>query len=227
MKIEFADVTLLIADRQPLFRYGVCRLLKEHRSDWHCAEADSFDSVLAHLRGDPVGLLLYDTELVGQELGADLRQLRGEIPEQLILAMADNGNWSTIFECLAAGANGYVLKSATLAQLLRAVETVLSGAVFAPAALSGASQAPRTRGPRISPVVAKLTGRQIEVLQLLSDGCATKTIARRLGLGIGTVKVHLAAIYRALEAHNRVEALVKARDAVLSRPAHLGELVAA
>ena len=67
---------------------------------------------------------------------------------------------------------------------------------------------------KASPLLAHLTDRQIEVFRLLSEGCATKTIARRLGLAVGTVKVHLAAIYRVLGAHNRVEALAKARDGV-------------
>ena len=51
---------------------------------------------------------------------------------------------------------------------------------------------------------------KIELFDLLSQGCATKAIARRLGLAVGTVKVHLAGIYRVLGAHNRVEAIARA-----------------
>jgi DNA-binding NarL/FixJ family response regulator len=81
-------------------------------------------------------------------------------------------------------------------------------------------------------LMVHLTDRQVEVFNLLSEGCATKTIARRLGLAVGTVKVHLAAIYRILGAHNRVEAIAKARggmvQAALVRPAAAmgGELCA-
>jgi len=79
-----------------------------------------------------------------------------------------------------------------------------------------------------SPLLAHLTERQVEVFQLLSEGCATKTIARRLGLAVGTVKVHLAAIYRVLGAHSRIEALAKARGGVaLPVVARAAELVAA
>jgi DNA-binding NarL/FixJ family response regulator len=55
-----------------------------------------------------------------------------------------------------------------------------------------------------------LTDRQRDVFNLLAEGCATKTIARRLDLAVGTVKVHLAAIYRALGANSRLEAVAKA-----------------
>ena len=225
---EFAEITLLVADRATLFRHGLLGLLKEHRPRWCCAESGTLDGVLAHLRAEPVDLLLYDMQLGGQAEIASLRQLRTEFPQQLIVAMADHADRAAILESLTAGANGYVLKSTTLSQLLRAIETVLSGAVFAPGTLAGAPSAPaRSAQPEVSPLVANLTERQIEVFRLLSEGCATKTIARRLGLAIGTVKVHLAAIYRALDAHNRIEALAKARGTVLTVPARTAELVAA
>jgi DNA-binding NarL/FixJ family response regulator len=62
----------------------------------------------------------------------------------------------------------------------------------------------------MQPVLATLTDRQRDVFRLLAEGCATKTIARRLDLAVGTVKVHLAAIYRVLGAHSRMEAMAKA-----------------
>jgi DNA-binding NarL/FixJ family response regulator len=65
----------------------------------------------------------------------------------------------------------------------------------------------------MSPVLSHLTERQRNVFELLAEGCATKTIARRLDLAVGTVKVHLAAIYRTLGASSRLEALAKAHRA--------------
>jgi DNA-binding NarL/FixJ family response regulator len=65
-----------------------------------------------------------------------------------------------------------------------------------------------------------LTGRQSEVLSLLGEGRSTKEIARSLGLSVGTIKVHLSSIFRALGARNRVEAAIKAREGY-NRPALL------
>ena len=224
---EFAEVTALIADRATLFRHGLRGLLKEHRPDWSCAEADSQEEMLAHLRAEPVDLLLFDVQLGGV---AALHRLRQEFPHQKIVVLADTDDRTAILESLGAGVNGYVLKSTTLSQLLRALETVLSGGVFAPAALAGAPPPPPVHAQQseISPLLAHLTERQIEVFQLLSEGCATKTIARRLGLAVGTVKVHLAAIYRVLGAHSRIEALAKARGGItLPVVARAAELLAA
>ena len=212
---EFDDVTTLIADRATLFRHGLVGLLKERRPGWSCAEATGFGDVLAYLQAEPADLILFDLQLAGLPGAQNLRQLRQLLPHSKIVVMADSDDRATILNCLAAGANGYVLKSASTNQLLRALDTILCDGVFAPAALTGlppaASAATRVEEPG-SPLLSHLTDRQIEVFRLLSEGCATKTIARRLGLAVGTVKVHLAAIYRVLGAHSRVEALAKARN---------------
>jgi DNA-binding NarL/FixJ family response regulator len=221
---EFAEVTALIADRATLFRHGLRGLLKEH-PDWSCAEAGTPEEMLAHLRAEPVDLLLFDMQLGGV---AALLRLRQEFPHQKMVVLADTDDRTAILESLGAGVNGYVLKSTTMSQLLRALETVLSGGVFAPAALAGVAPPVHVPPAETSPLLAHLTERQIEVFQLLSEGCATKTIARRLGLAVGTVKVHLAAIYRVLGAHSRIEALAKARGGIaLPVVARAAELLAA
>jgi DNA-binding NarL/FixJ family response regulator len=56
----------------------------------------------------------------------------------------------------------------------------------------------------------RLPPQQLAVMRLLAEGCSVKEIARRLGLGIGTVKVHLSLAYSALGAHNRIEAVMRA-----------------
>ena len=222
---EFAEVTALIADRATLFRHGLRGLLKEHRPDWSCAEAGTPEEMLAHLRAEPVDLLLFDMQLGGV---AALLRLRQEFPHQKMVVLADTDDRTAILESLGAGVNGYVLKSTTMSQLLRALETDLSGGVFAPAALAGVAPPVHVPPAETSPLLAHLTERQIEVFQLLSEGCATKTIARRLGLAVGTVKVHLAAIYRVLGAHSRIEALAKARGGIaLPVVARAAELLAA
>lgn len=212
MPEEFAEITVLIADRATLFRHGLRGLLKEHRPDWSCAEAETLEELTAYLTAEAADLLLFDIQIGGV---AGLQRLRQDYPQQKIVVLSDCNERSAILDSLTAGANGYVLKSTTMSQLLRALEIVLHGGVFAPAALAGATPAARVKtvDAPVSPLLAHLTERQVEVFQLLSEGCSTKTIARRMGLAIGTVKVHLAAIYRVLGAHSRIEALARARGA--------------
>jgi DNA-binding NarL/FixJ family response regulator len=210
MTDDLTAITALIADRATLFRHGLRGLLKDHRPDWTCAEAGTLDELLTNLDADPVDLLLLDIQLGGV---AALQQLRQLFPQQKIVVLSDDDERAAILECLGAGANGYVLKTTSMSQLLRAMEIVLHGGVFAPAALTGAPP-PIQLNAQVSPLLTHLTERQVEVFTLLSEGCSTKTIARRMGLAIGTVKVHLAAIYRVLGAHSRIEALAKARGGI-------------
>lgn len=213
MPDEFAEITVLIADRATLFRHGLRGLLKEHRPDWSCAEAETLEELTAYLTAEAADLLLFDIQLGGVPA---LQRLRQEYPLQKIVVLSDCNERTAILDSLTAGANGYVLKSTSMSQLLRALEIVLHGGVFAPAALAGATPAANetTADAPVSPLLAHLTDRQVEVFRLLSEGCSTKTIARRMGLAIGTVKVHLAAIYRVLGAHSRIEALARARGAI-------------
>jgi DNA-binding NarL/FixJ family response regulator len=213
MEKDFADIGALIADRLTFFRRGMTGLLQESRPGWRLAEAGTFDEVLAYLRDDTPELVLLDLQLPGMDGANGVRRLRMLCPGQSIVVLADSDERTTILECLAAGAQGYVLKSASPSQFLRALDTILSGGVFAPASLTGVPLTPPAAAPGLEvsmPLLVTLTDRQRDVFRLLAEGCATKTIARRLDLAVGTVKVHLAAIYRVLGAHSRMEAMAKA-----------------
>jgi DNA-binding NarL/FixJ family response regulator len=214
MEKDFEQIGALIADRLPFFRQGMMGLLKDSRPGWRLTEASTFDEVLTHLRGAPPELALLDLQLPGMDGADGVRRLRMLCPSQSIVVLAESDERETILDCLAAGAQGYVLKSTSPAQFLRALDTILSGGVFAPASLTGmpprVQPAPANAEVGMQPVLVTLTDRQRDVFRLLAEGCATKTIARRLDLAVGTVKVHLAAIYRVLGAHSRMEAMAKA-----------------
>jgi DNA-binding NarL/FixJ family response regulator len=214
MEKDFEQIDALIADRLTFFRHGMIALLKHSRPGWQLMEAGTADEVLAHLRDASPKLVLLDLQLPGMHGADGVRRLRMLCPTQSIVVLADSDERETILDCLAAGAQGYVLKSASPSQFLRALDTILSGGVFAPASLTGTPLRMPAAAPgadvRMQPLLATLTDRQRDVFRLLAEGCATKTIARRLDLAVGTVKVHLAAIYRVLGAHSRMEAMAKA-----------------
>ena len=141
--------------------------------------------------------------------------MRQEFPQQKIVVLADSDDRTAILECLAAGANGYVLKSTTMSQFLRALEIVLSGGVFAPAALAGgAARAASGRGDRDQPAAGASDGSADGSVPAAVRGLRDQDDRAADGPGGGTVKVHLAAIYRVLGAHSRIEALAKARGGI-------------
>jgi DNA-binding NarL/FixJ family response regulator len=208
------ETHVLIADRHAMFRFGLIRLLRDERPGWTCEEADSVDQLEA--RVERANLVLLDLSLPGLGGVRGLARLCEPSPRHNFVAVADNDDRVAILECLAAGAQGYMLKSASASQFIRGLEAILDGGIYAPASATvGSIHPPVRQAPKDedAPQLKQLTGRQQDVFRLLAEGCATKTIARRLDLGVGTVKVHLAAIYRALGAHSRLEAVAKAHRA--------------
>lgn len=100
-----------------------------------------------------------------------------------------------------AGVKGFLHKSATLQETQKAIQVVASGGTYLPPDLFDDSKKKRTKSK------LKITPRQKEILNLLSQGDSNKIIADKLGIDIGTVKQHFHLIFKALGAKNRVEAL--------------------
>ena len=201
---------IVVADDHALVRQGLVGLLQMVHPEWILEEADTLDAGLLSLSRAPADLLVLDLDMPGMDGVKSLPALREAYPETRIAILTGTEERDVILECLAAGVHGYVLKSQAVDQLVFAIEALLKGQIYVPPALSRLIQ---SEGAPPAPTSLKkigLTPRQVEVLQLLAEGRSTKDIARRLNLGVGTVKVHLAGVYRALGAQSRMEAVVKA-----------------
>lgn len=209
---------VVVADAQFLIRQGIVSLLSDTFPDWSFLHGSSLAQAMEHLDADNggtgVGLVISDLELPGMNGGAGIRILRESYPALRIALLTSTDDWNTIMNCLAAGVHGYLLKADASEQLVRAMQTLMSGGVYVPPRVS--QHVPTVGAPSDAPVAAAmagLTARQQEVLTLLLDGRSTKDIAKSLHLGIGTVKVHLSGLYRTLAVHNRAEAVARFRAA--------------
>ncbi len=228
---------VLIADDHALLRQGLILLMRDAHPDWVFGEAASFDETLEQLSQAPADLLLIDLHMPGMDGSRTLLALREVYPQSRVAVLTGTEDRATILDCLGAGVHGYILKSGAAATMLQAIETLLAGGVYVPAMITRVASAslptahPHAHDAGHAPTyvpseqaaspfpaagvagLAKpggLTPRQIDVLKLLAEGRSTKDIARGLNLGLGTVKVHLAGVYRALGASNRMEAMVRA-----------------
>jgi DNA-binding NarL/FixJ family response regulator len=200
---------LLVADDHPLVRDALARTLRRIEPDADVHEAGDFATVQRICETlDPV-LALLDLNMPGMNGVEGLRTLRRRFPHLFVIVASGQQDPPTIRCVLAAGANGFFPKSSESDLLLQAVRLVLAGGSYVPMdALADVDTA--TRVDTTSAV--ELTPRQLDVLQRLLRGLPNKTIARELNLTEGTVKIHIAAILRALRARNRTEAVVRARE---------------
>jgi DNA-binding NarL/FixJ family response regulator len=211
-----SSVKVLIADDHPLVRDALARTVRELDPAAQVEQAGDFEMLL-HLAledgGVPADLALLDLNMPGMDGTAGLRRLREQLPTLPVVVASGQDDTATIRAVLATGAAGFIPKSERSEVLLSALRLVLAGGIYVPARSLEAPTAP-------APVsaAALLTPRQRDVLLALSRGQPNKSIARELGLTEGTVKIHIAAILRALQARNRTEAVVRARKLGLDTP---------
>jgi DNA-binding NarL/FixJ family response regulator len=181
-------------------------------------EAETFDQAIEILTAEGAGdLVLVDLRMPGMSgSGAEaLAALRDGFPDAKVAVVSAWEERAEIIAALSAGVHGYIPKSLSSAEIGAALRTILDGQIFVPPAL-GKREAGPAPSPRFSTIIeggdAKLTARQKEVLNELLKGQASKEIARTLDIAEGTVKIHLAAIYRAVGVRTRAEAIARLKS---------------
>lgn len=205
---------VLIADDHPLVRDALARTVRELDRDVQVQEAGDLDALLQLAAEGGADLALVDLNMPGMDGVEGLRRLREAVPTLPIVVASGQEDPATIRAVLAAGAVGFIPKSERSEVLLAALRLVQSGGTYVPARMLDPAS-----GPPHDLKSADLTPRQLDVLQCLLRGEPNKQIARELGLTEGTVKIHIAAILRALHARNRTEAVVRARSLGIDRQA--------
>jgi len=199
---------VVVADDHDLLRQGMRLLLDTTLPGCQVIEAGTLDAALAALRAAQTDLLLLDLDMPGMTGIASVRALCGMFPDLKVAVVSGSADREMIAACLAAGVSGYVVKDVTLEEVGYAIRTILEGWTYvAPSALLDRME---IEGHPAMVRPPRLTSRQLDVLRQLSEGRSNKEIASALGLGRGTVKIHLAAIFRMLGARNRTEAVVLA-----------------
>jgi DNA-binding NarL/FixJ family response regulator len=206
-------IRALIADDHELFRSGLKQLLVDALGVEEVREAETLDQAIEILTNEGAGdLILVDLRMPGMSGAEALSALRDGFPNAKVAVVSAWEERADIIAALNAGVHGYIPKSLPSSEIAAAIRTVLDGGIFVPPSLG-------KREPGTSPVRLigdssedKLTVRQKEVLNELLKGLASKEIARSLDIAEGTVKIHLAAIYRALGVRSRAEAIAKLKS---------------
>lgn len=202
---------VILADDHALFRGGFSLLFKQLEAGAEVLEAEDLGTAMEVAACNPdADLMLLDLNMPGMNGPAGIRRVAEAHPQLPVIVLSASETKESVQDVIAAGALGFIPKSSSAAVMLSAVRLVLSGGVYVPAQLimtKGTSAA----GSSNRDESANLSGRQRDVLRLLAAGMSNKQICRELGLGEGTIKVHIAAIFRALEVANRTEAAHAAR----------------
>jgi DNA-binding NarL/FixJ family response regulator len=203
------QITISIVEDLEAIRLGVIQAIGESE-DLLCISAyeKAEDAVedLAVLKPD---ITLMDINLPGMSGIECMKKVKPLCPEMQFMMFTIYDNSEQVFEALAAGATGYLLKKTPHAQLLDALRELHQGgspmSTHIARKVVSAFRKPGPEERQNSP----LSPREQEVLKLLSRGYLYKEIGDRLGISTGTVRQHIHKIYEKLHVQNRTEALNK------------------
>jgi len=203
-------ITVLLADDHALVRRGFRRLLEDDPEIEVVGEASNGEDAVAQVAALQPHVVVMDSAMPGMSGIAATRAIVEGDSGAMVLMLSMHSEETLVRQALAAGAKGYVLKSALDLDLAAAVKKVFAGELVVDPAV--------VREPRLGEERSRLTPRELEVLQLICDGLSNREIAARLGLSANTVAVHRSRIMNALGVHKTAELVMYALQHGLINP---------
>jgi DNA-binding NarL/FixJ family response regulator len=202
-------IRVALVEDDPQVREGLESLL-DSSSGFRCVAAcASAEEALQRLPALSPDVVLMDIQLPGMSGIECIRRLKQEKPQLQISMLTVFEDHDRIFQSLAAGASGYLLKQTPSGKLLEAVAELHQGGSPMSAQIARRVVETFQRPPRTETGAETLTPRETEIIRLLAKGYLYKEIADQLGLSVETVRTHLHRIYDKLHVHTRTEAVMK------------------
>lgn len=202
---------ILIADDHELTRAGLRAVIDREPDLEVVAEVASGEAAVAACAEGGLDLAILDIRFGAGMTGLEAARLILAAGSTRVLMLTLHDTTEYVRSALAAGVTGYVLKDAGREDLLHAIRTVGSGRTALPGDLLRLAIAP-SAGPSPSDL-SRLTPREHQVLELVAQGLTNKAIGRALGIGPGTVKVHVEKLIAKLNVTDRTQAAVLATRA--------------
>jgi len=201
-------IRLLLVDDNALFREGIAEILQKDGRFHVVGQASRGDEAVAAAASLQLDLILIDWQMPGMTGIEAIRQIRRRDPNVPIGVLTMFETQHHVRESLEAGANGYVAKDATPADLCAAAAALAGGTRHLVAALDPDASATEAAVP--SPVLAVLSPRELEVLRALASDAGNEAIARRLGISVRTLRNHIRNTYHKLGVYDRAQAVITA-----------------
>lgn len=202
---------LLVIEDHAMVREGLLQALHGLEPEvlaLGAADADAGLEILAE--SDDVDMVLLDLMLPGTSGMALLGVLRKRFPAIPVVILSALDDADTVTRALRQGASGFVPKSSSTEVMLDALREVLAGEIYLPPKMRDPAVRNSGRGKDVAKRYG-LTPGQMRVLELLIQGKTNRQIAELLDVTEGTVKIHVSAIFKAMNVANRTQALLLAK----------------
>jgi DNA-binding NarL/FixJ family response regulator len=203
------SITVSIVEDNEQLRTTLARVINRAEGFRCLGTYGSAEAALEGLPGNRPNVVLMDINLPGMNGVECVRQLKQLLPAVQVLMLTVYEDTDNIFNALAAGATGYLLKRTKSAELLDAIRDVnAGGSPMTTHIARKVIQSFQKAGPSTQPA-ENLSEREQQVLECLSQGFLYKEIAEKLGISYETVHTYIRRIYEKLQVRTRTEAVAK------------------
>jgi DNA-binding NarL/FixJ family response regulator len=210
------EIRVLIADDHTLFRDGLVALLNSVDDITVVGTAQNGQEVIEQAAVSQPDVILMDIlmpEINGIEATRTIIQTSPHIGVIMLTMFEDD---ESVFSAMRAGARGYILKGADQEDVLRAIRAVNRGeALFGPSVAARLMDYLKVPESEPSQAFPELTERENEILGLIALGVSNHEIAEQLHISLKTVRNHVSNIYNKMQVTDRVQAVLRAREAGL------------
>ncbi len=212
------EIRLVLADDHAVVRSGTRELL-EQQPDFKIVGEASNGEEAVRLAGElQPDVLVMDVRMPKMSGVEATRKIKATYPDIRVLVLTAHDDDEYVFALLQAGANGYLLKTAEIEELVRAIRTVDSGQSALAPEVTGKVVAQFTSGKSLPDVLTEaqthnydgLTERELDILRLVGQGLSNKQIGKKLFISDRTVQAHLSNIFSKLTVSSRTEAVMHA-----------------
>jgi two-component system response regulator NreC len=196
---------IVLVEDHTVVREGLRMLLASHPDLEVVGEAGDGREAVECVENLRPALVLMDLSMPGKDGMEATREIKRRFPETRILALTVHDSEEYVLVALKAGADGYILKKATHAELVMAIRSVLAGEPYLSPGISDKVIKGYLAGKKTLRGTASwdiLTPREMEILKLIAEGYKSKEIAEHLFISVNTVEKHRNNIMRKLDLHN-------------------------
>jgi NarL family two-component system response regulator LiaR len=204
------NIRVLLVDDHPMVRKGMELFLTSSQLFDVVGQAGNGHEAIELAAALKPDVICMDIVMSGMDGIIATEQLKVLLPAVEILAVTSYIDLEKILAAIQAGVSGYVMKDASPAELIRAIQTVARGEIYLHPEATRKLARHFEPSAKARPLNEILTQREREVIQLVTRGLNNQDIAGKLGIGLKTVKTHVSNILEKLELENRVQIAIYA-----------------
>jgi NarL family two-component system response regulator LiaR len=210
-------IRVILAEDHAVVRQGTKHLLDRYPDIEVIGEAHDGEQAVTLVKELKPDVAIMDVRMPRMSGIEATRRIKAEFPEVAVLALTAHDDDEYVFALLESGANGYLLKTAEIEELVKAIRSVHAGQPALDPLITQKVVSQFMNGKSLPDVMAQvgdemdgLTSRELEVLRMVAQGLTNKEVAQQLFISDRTVQAHLSSIFSKLQVSSRTEAVMHA-----------------